>query len=293
MQHMKSPDELKMYAFHVLFPCIAKLIEASVAPPHPHSLHYAKAIAIATFRQACSACALLHPVPVPLTRDITVSDPLSVNVIIRSILESYLAWEQMFIKPSDESEREFWYFAWALKSLKVKTSQAPRLPDVETAQKDDKTGNKKMVKAIDVYNNMLKNIEELQTALKNNPFYKTAIVSGDKKREDRFKKYAEEGWETKPSFLLEQSMPGLHKRKIYDHLSRAAHLDHIDVKQVVYSQTHEEIISFAELSLSVLNQVLARFCEQYPILFPATKSIADEDADVQMWIKAFREADQQ
>lgn len=196
-----------------------------------------------------------------MTRQVTVSDPISVNVIVRSILESYLAWEQMFIKPATEAEREFWYFAWALKSLKFKASQEPPMPELETAQKDDKTGKNRMMKAKDVRANMFLRIEELQTALKGNTFFKSVMASGQKSRQDRFKKYVEEGWETKPDYLLEQSMPNLHRLKIYGHLLRAAHLDHVDVKQVVYSKTHEEIMLFAEVSLGVVNTVLARLCE--------------------------------
>lgn len=286
---MKSADPLKRQAFQVLFPCLAKIIEASVAPPHPHSLHYAKAIAIALFRQICSACALLDPVRVPMTRQSTVSDPLSINVIVRSILESYLAWEQMFIKPTSEAEREFWYFAWALKSLKFKASQEPPMPELDTVQTDNKTGNQRMMKAKDVRANMQLRIQELQKALKDNAFYKSAITSSDKSRQDRFKKYVEGGWETKPDYLLEQSMPNLHRLKVYGHLSRAAHLDHVDVKQVVYSKTHEEIMSFAEASLGVVNTILARLCEQYPIIFPKTKAITDQDPNVKILIDAYKQ----
>jgi len=287
---MKSADPLKEQAFEVLFPCLAKIIEASSAPPHPNPLHDAKAVVIAMFRQICSVSLLLNPVPVPLTHQSTISDPISVNAIVRTILESYLMWEQMFITAQKDEDKEFWYFVWVLKSLKLKTISPPVLPEQKTAQRDEATGGVRMVKAKDVYQNMLRNIADLQTALRANGLYKSVQASGNAKRINIFNSHVENGWKVSAEHLIKTSMPAFHADKIYDHLSGAVHLGHVDARQVVYSKTHEEIMSFAELALTVVNVVLARLCEQYPMVFPTTAPIVSADTNVQAFIGAYREA---
>ncbi len=48
-------------------------------------------------------------------------------------------------------------------------------------------------------------------------------------------------------------------------------------------------MSFAEASLGTVISVLARLCEQYPIIFPNTKAIADADPNVNILIEAYKQ----
>jgi len=287
---MKSLDPLKVQAFEVLFPYTFNLIDSvTTVPAPPDKLFFARGIPTRIIRQVCSVCRLEEPIPIPNGSGQTVTDPISVSVIARAVLESYLVWENIFISSTTEEEKEFWYFAWALKSFKLHTAQKPPLPNALTIQTDPKTGKPKQMKAIDVYNNMLERVDELQNSLKNNAHYKSIMYLPNKKDKSHYEEYAKNGWKVSPPFLLEKSMKYFHSRKIYDYLSATSHLDYIDVKQILLAKTHEEIKTIAEASLTVILVVLARLCEQYPLVFPEAGQKMKPDNTIQEWIEAYRE----
>lgn len=219
---------------------------------------------------------------------VKVTDPISVSVIARSILESYVVWERIFIVSKDDDEKQFWYLAWALKSLKLRTELPPPVPDMELDQEDPKTHNIVKMKAIDVYNNMKALVKELETLLAANPYYKRVMDSGDKTTKDKVQDAARNGWKTSPEFLVKQSMKYLHTSNTHAFLNATAHLDHIDIRQIVMSVTHEEKKQYAETALTVILVVMARLCEQFPLVFPESLPVTQKDA-IQAWIQAYKE----
>lgn len=229
-----------------------------------------------------------NPIPFPFQTGRTITDPCSIEVVVRSILESYLVWEQIFITASTEEEKEFWYFAWALKSLKLRASFDPPLPDEQVPQTDPLTGARITKKAKDVHSNLQERVAELQEALKKNTFYQSVVAGDDKKRRDRFIGYATNGWVLSPSALLETSMKNLHSKKVYDFMAASAHLDHVEVKQILKFTTHEELISLTEIANTVLLHILAKLCDQLPLVFAETKNTLDaQSAQTIVWIKAY------
>jgi len=287
---MKSLDPQKNEAFSHLFPCVMKMLDAiTEVKDHPNRLYYAWAITKTIVRKVASVSHLLQPIPIPLNKQgDALSDPISVQVIVRSILEAYLIWEKIFIMPDDEDEKEFWYFAWALKSLRSRAEMELPLPDEELPQIDPKTGEKTTMKAKDAKENMKENVVKLQEELQKNAWYQAVMSSdapGDFKR--YLKRCTKGGWKTKPSELLQHSMPYHHSKGMYAFMSATAHLDHMDVKQTTKAQGHEEIIEYAELSLHVLLSVLARLCIHLPDVFPHLLPIAQTlPQKTVMWIAA-------
>jgi len=288
---MNSNDPLKREAFDVLFPCLWKLLEATpTIPRHPNKLFYGKGIVVTITREICSICALLNPLPVPTVTGSTVTDPVSISVIARTILEAYLVWEQIFILPDDEEQKEYWYLTWALKSLKLHTQTPPTVPDLELDQEDPDGGGIKKMKAIDVYNNIVKVSQDLETQIRDNAYFKIVMGSGDVTTRGRYQGHARDGWKASPEFLLKRSMKYFHSSKIYDLLSAASHIDHLSVRQLVMSLTSQEKKQYAESSLLVVLVVIARLCEQFPLVFPSpAASTIVNDPNVQKWIGAYRE----
>lgn len=272
---MQSQDSQKNEAFSHLFPCVMKMLNSiSEVKDHSDRLYYASAIVKVIVRKVASVSSLLKPLPIPLDVNNGVfSDPLSVNVVVRSMLEAYLVWEKIFVIAETEAEKEFWYFAWVLKSLKPRTEMELPLPEEELKQVDPKTG--KPIKAKDAQENMKKNVVLLQEALQKNVWYQEVISSdaADNFKKD-LKKYAKSGWKTSPSELLSASMPYHHLKRMYAFMSATAHLDHMDVLQTTKAQGHEKIIEHAELSLHILLSVLARLCIHLPDVFPELLPIA-------------------
>ncbi len=285
---MKSRDPIKVVAFEHLFKCANRLVELSSTPNSPHRLFYAKGIIVKILRQISSACLLLDPVPVP-NHDLTISDPSSVAVISRSILESYLIWERIYIIPETDSEREYWYFAWALKTYYLRTSLPPPVPNALVDVQDPLTGQNVKVPASNSMQNMNDRVIELQEALKENNYCKSMIQRANSKKRKRINEQITKGWKASPSELLNNSLRLFHSTDMYSYLCAIAHLDHLEVKQLILSPDHQSKIAFAETPLTVVLVVLARICEQYPEVFPETKEIRDQDQNTQEWIKAYRE----
>jgi len=287
---MQSKDPQKVEAFDHLFKCLMALFDQMPGvPDHPHRMFYAKAIPIKIVRQVATVCHMQNPIPFPFHPESTVTDPISIEVVIRSVLESYLIWEQIFVVAQTEEEKEFWYFAWALKSLKLRISLDPPLPEEQVVVSTHPlTGKKGTMKAKDVHANMTERVAELKDALVKNTFFISVTKGADKKRSDRFVSYVNNGWTMSPSALFENSMGNLHSKKVYDFLAASAHLDHVEVKQIIKMRTHEELSSCAEVALSVLLHVLAKLCDQIPTVFPKTKrTFDDQSVKTLAWIKAY------
>lgn len=268
---MQSLDSQKNEAFSHLFPCVIRMLDQiKEVKDHPNREYYSWAIVKIIIRKVASASILLQPVPLPLDKKgQTISDPLSVAVIVRSILEAYLIWEKIFILAESAEEKEFWYFAWALQSLKPRTEITLPLPEEETEHVDPKTGRIIKMKAKDAQENIRKNVHELHESLRKNTWYLSNV--GNK---PYLKGYVENGWKMSTKKLLEKSMPSCRNQQMYEFSSATAHLDHMDVLQTTKAHGHEKIIEYAELSLNMLLSVLARLCIHLPDVFPHLLPIA-------------------
>lgn len=278
---IQSSDPHKREAFTLLFPCLRKMVDACPDTNPVRPLFYAKGLPIKIFRQTCSVCAILGRVPVPHYEPETIGDPDSIQVLTRSILESYLIFHHLFIAPQSEAEREFWWFTWALKSIvsrsEMMNSRSAVLP---TVQYDEKAGKRIVKTGSEVRDNMRKNAEEIREILRANAYYKHHVLLPDKKLQKRFRKWAEDGWKSSPTQQLrDANMKHFTTWDIYGFLSSSAHTDHISVKQTLLTRTRDEQIAFAEASLHVILIVVGRLCLELPIVFPEVRPIITENAE--------------
>lgn len=275
---MQSLDPQKNEAFTHLFSCVMEMLDnITEVKDHPDRMYYAWAIVKTIVRKVASISFLLQEIPIPLEGDKRlVSDPISVSVLVRSMLEAYLVWEKIYIVSEKDDEKEFWYFAWALQSLRPRAKMELPLPEEEVPSIDPKSGKVVMMKAKDVQENTKKIVAELTKSLEDNPWFKEVIENEETspERKKYLKQCVKKGWETKPSRLLQESMPYSRSSQIYAFMAASAHLDHMDVKQTTKAQGHKEIIQHAELSLNVVLSILARLCVHLPEVFPHLLPIA-------------------
>lgn len=276
---MQSSDPQKREAFSVLFPCFRKMVDACPDSNPVNPLGYAKVIPVRIFRQTCSVCGILGRVPVPLFEPETMGDPDSIQVITRSILESYLIFNHLYIAPKTEAEKEFWWFTWVLKSLLSRSEKMNVISEnLPVESYDEKTGERSFKSGKEVKKNMLRNADEIREVLKKNEFYKQHIYLPDKKIQKQFEKWVTEGWKSSPTQLIKEAgMKHFTAWNVYGAFSDSAHIDHISMKQLFLTRGNKEQVAFAEASLGILLIVIARVCLELPKVFPEVASIIGND----------------
>lgn len=259
---------------------LAKVIDANKDEESKEGLRAldTEGLALKFFGHAVSTLYLHRGLNVPglVIPIANVPDPLSVDVLVRAALETFLVFYYIFIESSDKNEIDLRYRAWELAGLyKRQTFPAYLEENIEKLQKEQ------------IW------IEQLKEKIKTNPIF----MSYEEKKKNNFFKQLEKGyWRYKgwAKIALSAGFSKLNSEIIYSFLCEHVHSGNISATQVWQSYDFEIRRNLMKSSIDYLNICTANMIKYYCQYFPKSGEYYTENHQepniVTLWMEIGQEA---
>lgn len=185
-------------------------------------------------------------------------DHSSVNIIVRSAIESYLAFNYIFLN-EDESLSIYRHKLWEFAGLTDRSKILAISPDSKAIQ----------------YKEALR-IKKLHDEIERDAYY---INSS---REER-KSIMKGNWKPKGGWHAINNKTNIHHRyfsDLYNHFSGHAHASYISILQVRDARSIDDQAMLANYARLMLCMVISHFVYSYVSFFPSTKVVMDSNPDL-------------
>jgi len=244
---------------HLCICLIQSGVDRNVAPAHEWK-HDAKILGLKLFRHSASARQVAAGVTFGLNNNEHFShiDHSSVAVIVRSALETYLAFNYIFIN-KDEQLSSYRHKLWKHSGLIERSKLSASTPE----------GKEVLFREAIL-------IEELKNEILSNPFFLEC-------NSDARKEIKNGAWRPKGGWYTVTGQTDIHEKyfsNIYNHLSCHSHSSYISALQTRDASTIEDQQMLVRASCQNLCLILAHFLFSYVELFPESRNLLESDASL-------------
>lgn len=206
-----------------------------------------------------------------------VLDTHSMEVISRSIFESYLVFHHIYVASKSEDEKEFKFKAWMKAGLlgrqKFPTGILDFAPALQAHTKAKLAEEQKL-------------IDEVTKEMETNSFFTSVMASESSGRRRRYKKFLRDGWTISDGdtpvlkYMEQANLRYFIERDLWGMTSRRAHSDFTHVADIVLQNSFEDLLKAFQFTTHVLALILARLCLEYPVSFPHANKPVEVDSEL-------------
>lgn len=209
------------------------------------------------------------PVPGPMATGSHFFDFASVQVIARSVLETYLTMFEVFFEPTGDDERSFRHAHWQLSGLVVREGllfeNTVSLDRVFQSQQE-----------IETLRERIRNTSRFASLT---PKQQAQVLEGRKLNRSRADLAKAAGFS--------EDLLGM----VYSYQSGYVHADGLSGMQIMASTTQEEQIRFIDSSMRVaIMPSLSKMILSYATTFPQARAVCERHANAFWWARLYSES---
>lgn len=272
---MNDDQEKSDKSFAILFVFLKKIIDASVCElPINDKRHYATVLTNTVRRQAYVIHVLLDGLQAGESKLI---ESISVSAIARSMLETYLVFNHIFIASESDAEQEFKYYAWILDTL-IRREEKYDIKNFEHIAEFSGEGRKEIEHAREVINALARQQKEVRDLMSNNDFFKAVQAIGDRNRTEQCNAYIRRGWFPRnfETLMRKADMQYFLKTHAYEWMSAHAHPSFSVLESCRKAVTYEAQFKYNHLAKSTALMLLGHLCIEYPKIYPQCQKLLND-----------------
>ncbi len=189
--------------------------------------------------------------PVPKPKGAFFFDFVSIVILARAVIETYLTMFEVFFEPTTEDDKEFRHALWLLSGFILREKYAPSTSEFQKEFDESRV-----------------QIREMRERIKTTQVFKSLT---QKQQKDILKGKRRRTWDqvVKNAGFGERTI-----RQIYAFQSSYVHADGLSGTQITTAKTKDEQIQFIETQMTLIMMFMSKMILNYTRTFPESDEIA-------------------